>query len=213
VTVGTVLGPERYEIVVPQGWWAIDLDPTRRDAQIAALVDRQWCGVDDAPHLKAQARAELGRQAAEAAAAGGLQLFLSVGTLAGVPLSASLLVSSVPLASPAELADLAERRRAEGREVTQLVLPAGPALRTRWRVRTEPDPQAGPQPATTCLDLHVPVPSAPRVLLLQFRTPLEPLADVLVELFDAVAATLRWSGAGDAPAAADRPSDTEEVRR
>jgi hypothetical protein len=190
---------DRYRLLVPAGWWAIDLDPAVRDEQVAALVEQQWRGVDNAPHLKAEARAELGRQAAEAAQAGGLQLFLSVGALAGVPLSASLLVSSVPLGSPAELTALAERNRTAGRDVGQVELPAGTALRTAWR---EPSPRLsrtddGAQlPATTCLDLHLPVPDAPRVLLLQFRTPMEPLADVLVELFDAIAETLRWTRPG-----------------
>jgi hypothetical protein len=45
---------------------AIDLDPAVRDEQVAALVEQQWRGVDNAPHLKAEARVELGRQAAEA---------------------------------------------------------------------------------------------------------------------------------------------------
>ena len=182
--------PDRYELVVPDGWWAIDLDPGRREANVAALVEQQWRGVDDAPLLKAQAREELVRRAEEAARVGGRQLFLSVGTLAGVPLSASLLVSSVPLATPGELTDLAESRREAGRDVGHVALPAGPALRTRWRETSVEGPD---QPSTTCLDLHVPVPSEPRVLLLQFRTPMEPLADALVEVFDAIAGTLRWS--------------------
>ncbi|RBY76937.1 hypothetical protein DQ239_12160 [Blastococcus sp. TF02-09] len=191
--------PDRYELVVPDGWWAVDLGSGRWRQQIAALVDSQWRGIDDAPHLKAEARAELERQASRAAGAGGLQLFLSVGTLAGVPLSASLLVSSVPLDSPAELAALARRRRDEGAQVTDVLLPAGPALRARWRQESEQEDQ----PATTCLDLHVPVPQHPRALVLQFRTPMEPLADALVEVFDAVATTLRWSSTGSAGEAPD----------
>lgn len=196
---------DRYRLLVPAGWWAIDLDPATRDEHVAALVEQQWRGIDNAPHLKAEARAELGRQAAEA---GGLQLFLSVGTLAGVPLSASLLVSSVPLGAPAELGQLAERNRSAGRDVDQVQLPAGTALRTAWREASPQlaadDDDGEPMPATTCLDLHLPVPDAPRVLLLQFRTPMEPLADVLVELFDAIAETLRWTRpvtAQDDPAA------------
>ena len=103
MTASAALAPERYELVVPQGWWGIDLDPARRDGHVAALVDHQWRGVDDAPHLRAQARDELRARAAEAAEAGGLQLFLSVGAVDGVPLSASLLVSSAPLATKGTL--------------------------------------------------------------------------------------------------------------
>jgi hypothetical protein len=190
VTRDPAPAPESYELVVPDGWWAIDLDPGHREANVAALIEHQWRGVDDAPLLKVEAREALRRRAAEAAAVGGRQLFLSVGLLAGVPLSASLLVSSVPLGTPAELTDLAESRRTAGRDVGQVLLPAGPALRTLWREMPAEGP--GERPSTTCLDVHVPVPHAPRVLLLQFRTPMEPLAEALVDVFDAIAGTLRW---------------------
>jgi hypothetical protein len=191
--------PGQYRLTLPEGWWAIGLDPARAEADVAALVEHQWRGVDDAPHLKAEARASLLRQAQDAADAGGLQLFLSAGTLGGIPLSASLLVSAVPLASPDELSDLAQQGRARARDVTQVDLPAGPALRTLWRQPPGDDDPSGL--FTTCLDLHLAVPGAPRVLVLQFRTPMEPLADVLVEVFDAIAGTLRW--------AHGRPVDSE----
>jgi hypothetical protein len=45
----------------------------------------------------------------------------------------------------------------------------------------------------TSLDLHVPVPDSSAWLLLSFSTPLAPLADALVGMFDAVAGTLRWT--------------------
>ncbi|MCW2581864.1 MAG: hypothetical protein JWQ53_654, partial [Klenkia sp.] len=191
--------PGRYRLTVPEGWWAINLGPTRAEANVAALVDHQWRGVDDAPHLKAEARAALLRQAQDAADAGGLQLFLSVGTLGGIPLSASLLVSAVPLAAPDELTDLAQHGRASGRDVTQVDLPAGAAVRTFWRQPPGDDDPSGL--VTTCLDLHLAVPRAPQVLVLQFRTPMEPLAEVLVEVFDAIAGTLRW--------VQERPVDSE----
>lgn len=195
---GLPSAPAWYRLLVPEGWWAIDLDPARAEANVTALVDRQWRGIDDAPHLKAEARASLLRQAEDAADAGGLQLYLSVGTLGGIPLSASLLVSAVPLASADELAELAELGRTRGRDVTQVDLPAGPGLRTLWRQPPGDDDPSGL--VTTCLDVHLTVPGAPLVLVLQFRTPMEPLADALVEVFDAVAGTLRWM--------ADRPVDS-----
>lgn len=184
-------GPVGYRLVLPQGWWVIDLDPARTEANVAALLEQQWRGVDDAPHLKAEARTSLLRQAGDAADAGGLQLFLSVGMLGGIPLSASLLISSLPLASPDELTDLAQEGRDRGRDVTRVELPAGAALRTLWRQPPGDDDLSGL--AATCLDVHLAVPHAPRVLVLQFRTPMEPLAEVLVEVFDAVAGTLRWA--------------------
>jgi hypothetical protein len=187
-------GPAGYRLVVPQGWWAVELDPERTAASVAALVEHQWRGVDDAPHLKAQARAELNRQAAAAREAGGLELYLSVDALEGVPLSASLLVSSAALAGPGELTELADRRRRNGADVVPVQLPAGPALRSRWAEASTLDGVEDAElPVTTCLDVHVPVPGLPRVLLLSFRTPLEPLAQPMVELFDAITTTLQWS--------------------
>ena len=188
---GAAAAPEGYRLVLPEGWWAIDLDAARAEANVSALVEHQWRGVDDAPHLKAEARASLLRQAQDAARAGGLQLYLSVGTVGGIPLSASLLVSSVPLGSPDELTDLAEEARGQGRTVTQADLAPGAALRSLWRQPPRDDDPSGL--VTTCLDVHVAVPYAPRVLLLQFRTPVEPLAEVLVEVFDAITGTLRWA--------------------
>lgn len=197
--------PGEYRLTVPEGWWAIDLDPARAGADVAALVEHQWRGVDDAPLLKAEARASLLREAQDAADVGGLQLFLSVGTLGGIPLSASLLVSGLPLGSPDELTALAQQARARGRDVTQVDLPAGPALRTLWRQPPGDDDSSGL--VTTCLDVHVAVPRAPRVLAMQFRTPMEPLADVLVEVFDAIAGTLRWAPGGPVHSEPDRSRD------
>lgn len=191
--------PAGYRLVLPHDWWSVDLDPVRTAGSVAALVERQWRGVDDAPHLKAQARELLHAQARDAREAGGLELYLSVGTLHGVPLSASLLVSAQPLADPSELADVVERRRRQGADVGQVDLPAGTGLRARWtQASAVPDsPELDPAqlPVTTCVDVLVPVPRAPLVLLLSFRTPMEPLAEPLVGLFDAVLTTLRWDDA------------------
>jgi hypothetical protein len=200
--VTAVPAPTAYRLVVPEGWWRVDLEPSRTDASVAALVDRQWRGVDDAPHLKAEARQLLREQAIQARAAAGVALYLSVGPVGGVPLPASLLVALLPLADPAELPGLVQGRVAAGADVSPVRLPAGDALRSRWREEPVPDDPSGNVLATTCLDLHVPVPGARHVLLLAFRTPMEPLADALVELFDSVATTLSFSS--DPPSSPER---------
>jgi len=46
--------------------------------------------------------------------------------------------------------------------------------------------------AVTVVDYFLPVPGRPGVLALSFATPIEPLADALVLLFDAIAESLRW---------------------
>jgi len=44
----------------------------------------------------------------------------------------------------------------------------------------------------TRLDVYVPVPGRPEMLLLSFSTPIDPIADAMVALFDAIAGSLRW---------------------
>jgi hypothetical protein len=87
---GSVSG---YRLVVPDGWFAVDLEPGPRERSVAALVKRQFAGTDNAPHLKAQARQQLLAQTQTAQAAGGLEMFLSLQQVAGVPLAASLVIS------------------------------------------------------------------------------------------------------------------------
>ncbi|MGH3244927.1 MAG: hypothetical protein ACRDOI_01730, partial [Trebonia sp.] len=66
-----------YRMIVPDGWFGIDLPPGRRERSVRTLLDRQFAGIDNAPQLKAQARQELLDRAKAAHAAGGLEMFLS----------------------------------------------------------------------------------------------------------------------------------------
>ena len=62
-----------YRLVIPDGWFAVDLEPGRMERSVAALVKRQFAGIDNAPHLRAQAGRQLLAQARAAQAAGGLR--------------------------------------------------------------------------------------------------------------------------------------------
>jgi hypothetical protein len=68
---------------------------------------------------------------------------------------------------------------------------AGRAVRARRRSAPQGNPMDYQSPVTN-LDIHVPVPGSSAYLLLSFSTPLDPLADALVGMFDAIAGTLRW---------------------
>lgn len=46
--------------------------------------------------------------------------------------------------------------------------------------------------AVTRLQVYIPVPNTAELLLLSFSTPIDPIADAMVTLFDAIAASLRW---------------------
>jgi hypothetical protein len=64
----------------PRRLVAVDLEPGRRERSVAALVKRQFAGIDNAPHLKAQAREQLLAQTLAAQAAGGLEMSHSRGS-------------------------------------------------------------------------------------------------------------------------------------
>jgi hypothetical protein len=182
---GSPAPPSDYRLILPDGWFRIDLEPGTREKAAIALIERQFRGADNIPHLKAEARDRLLATAAGAYRNGGIELYVSLQAAAGMPLPAALVVTLTPpqasehgSVSP-EL--LAAKLSARG-EVTVAELAAGRAVRVRRY-----------DPPVTSLDLHVPVPDSSAWLLLSFSTPLAPLADALVGMFDAVAGTLRWT--------------------
>jgi DNA gyrase inhibitor GyrI len=75
---------------------------------------------------------------------------------------------------------LAQALAADGGQVTLTELPAGLAVRVRRRTEA------------TTQDIHVTVPESGAYLILSFSTPLDQLADAMVDLFDSIAGTLRW---------------------
>jgi hypothetical protein len=177
-----------YRLVVPDGWFSVDLEPGRMERSVAALVKRQFAGIDNAPHLKAQARQQLLAQAEAARAAGGLEMFLSLQQVAGVPLAASLAIFLVPPAGSQAVTaqELAGSLSGDERQATVVSLPAGQAVRVLRRARSADESESA------ILEVFVPVPHYGEWLLLSFATPLGPLAPVLTKLFDAICTTLRW---------------------
>jgi len=182
--------PRDYQLIVPDGWFRIGLEPGVREKAVIALVDRQFHGVDNAPQVKAEARQTLLATAQNAFGNGGIELYVSLQTAAGFPLSAALVVTLAPppqhpeaIVTPDRLARTVagDGRNVSLVDVSLVELPAGQAVRVR-----------GGDPPVTTLDVHVPVPGSGAYLLLSFSTPLAPLADALVGMFDAIAATLRW---------------------
>lgn len=193
--------PEDYNVIVPDGWFQLPLEPDGRDRAIIALADRTFRGVDNAPHLKKEFMRDLQRKAKEAYNVGGTELYLSTLTVGPVPLASSLLVS-IPAADEwpqtsdtEELAlHFAAHDLGDSAELSVVELEvAGKAV--RYRRRSEPDPEAqmGNTLPTTTLTFYVPIPATKRWLMLNFSTPIDPLADRMVELFDAVAGTLHWT--------------------
>ncbi|MFE6361838.1 hypothetical protein ACFVP3_17835 [Streptomyces sp. NPDC057806] len=193
--------PADYNLIVPDGWFQISLVPEERDRCILALADLQFRGVDNAPHLKQEMMRDLQKRAKSAYGIGGTELYLSLLTAGPVPLASSLLIS-VPAADewpPCSDADemaehLTGRQGAETAEIGVADLPvAGKAARVRRRNAPDPEQQLGNTLPTTTLTYYVPIPATKRWLVLNFSTPVDPLADQMVRLFDTVASTLHWT--------------------
>jgi hypothetical protein len=192
---GATPPPSDYRLAVPEGWQRIVLDPERWNHRIDRIVGRGFRGAKADPRLKAAAAERLREQAAAAHANGGLAMYLATGELGGIPISAGLVVTLVPPpadGTPLSLERAAIHLGAQGAPITLVDLPAGPALRHRHRRLPSPDDPDGNRLAVTHLDIRLAVPNSPAHLLLSFSTPMEPLADALVELFDSVASTLQW---------------------
>ncbi|MGW4908156.1 hypothetical protein [Streptomyces sp. NPDC004270] len=180
-----------FGLITPEDWYRIPLQPPdRREASVSALIRRQFAGVDDQPVLRRKTEEQL-RGAAEAGAErGGLALYLSFLEAVGIPLSASLLVSH--LHEKFDSLDAVAALSGSG-EVEPVTLPAaGRAARLLRRERTKESRRLGSEFQDTIVEYFVPIPDRDEGLMLTFSTPLEPIADGMVELFDAVAATLRW---------------------
>ncbi|MEW2524930.1 hypothetical protein [Streptomyces sp. NPDC047071] len=183
--------PAEYGILVPEGWFQIPLDsPKERDRAIVALVGRQFAGGDGGPLLRERLVGELRKGAKGAGRVGGVELYLSLLTLGGVPLASSLLVSLTPDGWPGcrTAGDLARRLAAEVVELAG----AGEAVRERRTEAPDPERLMGGTLSTTTVVYNVPVPASTAWLTLTFSTPMEALAPRMVELFDAVAGTLHW---------------------
>ena len=199
---GGATPPADYRLLLPDGWFRVRIDPEGRERSIDALVDRQFEGIDNAPHIKRQLRDSLHAQAVAAYESGGIELYLSLQQAAPLTIPASLLITLVtplPTGSLPSLTDLANLLVDGGGEASLVELPAGEAVRVRRETgqpgRPTPPGASGQAdemlPAVT-LDYQLPVPATQAHLLLTFSTPLVQIGDAMVELFDAVAGSLTW---------------------
>lgn len=189
--------PSDYSLIVPQGWFQLHLEPEERDRSILALAELQFKGIDNRPHLKEQLMRDLQRRAKDAHRVGGLELYLSTLTLGPIPLASSLLVSMPPPGewpSSGSTLEISDHLQSAGNDVSTVKLPAaGEAVREFRKESASPDSQMGNTLPTTTVTYHVPIPGTTRWLLMTFSTPVDPLADQMVELFDVVAQTLQWA--------------------
>ncbi|MFI8169293.1 hypothetical protein ACIGAN_23415 [Streptomyces sp. NPDC085931] len=185
-----------FGLITPEDWFRVPLLPAdRREASVRALVTRRFAGVDDQPVLRRKTEEHLLGTAEAAVEQGGVVLYLSFLEAGGIPLSASLLISR--LYERFDGLDAVAALAGSG-EVSLETLPAvGRVARVLRRERTKQSRKLGSEFQDTVVEYFVPVPGRDEVLMLTFSTPLEPIADAMVGLFDAVAATLRWQQRDD----------------
>ncbi|MFG3100121.1 hypothetical protein ACGFZL_06335 [Streptomyces sp. NPDC048182] len=195
--------PSDYRLLLPNGWFRVRIEPAKRERSVDALINREFEGNDNVPHLKRRLRDDLLAQAAAAYREGGIELYLSLQRAGGLTIPASLLITLLPFPGdkgPPSVHDLAADIPVDqNTSVSVVELDAGPAVRVQTLTGqpTRPAPQGMPGDAdqalpsvTLAYQLHVPGTSS--CLMLTFSTPLVQIADAMVALFDAIATSFTW---------------------
>ncbi|MGH3886245.1 MAG: hypothetical protein ACRDSZ_06700 [Pseudonocardiaceae bacterium] len=206
------------QVVLPDHWWAIPLQPPEaRKRSVERLVERQFAGVDDQPLLRADTCRQLLAQAETAADSGGRLMALSLQRVGDVPVPASLVVHWIdvpagPDSTPGdgsllsglreEFEPVAGATRDPGFALDLGEMPAGTVLR---RVHELPAELTGAEAMPSLVaDYWLERPDGAGLVQLAFATPMLPLRQPLLELFDAVAGALHWGTAVDPKADRNR---------
>lgn len=183
--------PRDFRILLPPGWVRISI---RDDSQATVVALAESRARTAPPRERARVRSALvtvlGRAVSQAREAGGIDVLVSVDSVEGVPVPASRVVSHVEPDGGDDLAEVAEQLDGPAAEVSVVDIAAGRAVRrqsTRWAE------QDGVSVVLSELAFWVPVPGRTGRLVLTFATPSAELAPVLLQLFDAMGASLRWT--------------------
>ena len=194
-----------YTIVLPPGWHHIPVrdgsgEAIRKAVDAAARSAQGNVPRDQLTAFRIEQTRRLAGLAAEARQRSGTDLYVPAGLVHGIPVPASFLVSELTLEAGAGADPGLLISGLAGEPGSRQVTVAGAA-----GVRTErtagPDPEQRIEYASRRVDYVLAVPDDPsRYLAVAFSTfgggnPDDALARLLVELFDAMMATWRWSRA------------------
>lgn len=201
-----------YALVLPPAWRRIPVQRGTRPA-IRGVVDevlrRVSAGVsrDSLTPVRIELERQLSEMAKQARSAGGIDLYLPVEYTHGVTITASFVVSQVTLPGPpgelpgAGQADTAQfvayLTSAEG-DASPIEVAGAAAARKESVAAADPADQIAY--GSRRVDYMLPVPGQPRgLLVVAFSTigdgnPDGKFAKLMVELFDAIMTTFRWSG-------------------
>ncbi|MCX5361041.1 hypothetical protein OG864_20245 [Streptomyces sp. NBC_00124] len=203
-TADLVPPPRRYELVLPPGWVRIPLREGMNEALEKVLFSHmaevpEGIPRDDAMRFRLEMRRQLEKQARAARRNGGLDLYLPVLPRGGIFLMASFIVAELPIGQghavppQAVLAQLAEEN-VPGGTATTIDVAGATALRRAYCSALGEE-----ELPTRRVDYVIPVADDPgRWISINFSTPGDgdidsEFTDVLVELFDAVVGTFKWS--------------------
>jgi hypothetical protein len=185
MTGTTVTGPaipRDFTVLLPPGWARIPIDG-RESARAATLAAQKTADLTEP--RRSQVRDKLTRlirsALRDARSCGGIDIMLSLAERDGVPLAASCLISYVDQGQRVPLDMLAAELSGKGGDVTVAQAGGDGAVRRRYH-----------EDGMTKLDYFLPLPGRTGLLVMSFGTPMEPLADAFVLLFDAIAQSLRW---------------------
>lgn len=175
--------PRDFAVLLPPGWARIPLDG-REAARAAALAASKAASLAEPERSAVRDKLTriFRRALRDARSAGGIDVLLSLAERDGIPLAASCLISYLDRGQEVPLDMLAAELSATAGDVSRTEVAGGPAVRRRYA-----------EDGVTKVDYFLPLPGRPTgFLVMAFGTPVQPLADALVTLFDAIALSLRW---------------------
>lgn len=198
-----VAAPARFSLRIPETWIEFDVWRATRTGDLVRLVDERLREFPDLrPHRAAILRG-VRELAAEAEKAGAVYCASAADRVDedGVLLASLMVFSTEGLPEPALntvpaiAAQLPTVPRSDGspewREVTVVDLTAGPAVQVRGVALISPADGVEPVPLVTMQTL-VPAPDGRGVLNVVLTSPQVSVADPMLDLFDAVSASLTW---------------------
>ena len=196
-----------YTVILPPGWLRLDARTSGGTQELDRELDQVLAAVprDSYGPILTQVRKQAHSVLDQARTAGALDLYLPLGGMHGTAVPASFLVATVTFDSPPPGNAAAKDLEATALHIATMLaartpsgevreMPAGIAVRSRQVIAATGQSQ---WPGAR-VDYHWPMPSQPlKWVLASFTTigsgtPDDDVADLLVELFDAIMLTWRW---------------------
>lgn len=191
--------PRGYTLVLPPGWTKVPLRAGTEET-IAQIVERGFAGFSqDLVDERYALRALLTDLTSKAASNSGLDLYLPTERMHGFTVAASFVVAEFSFGSveSPDPSQILARLLARGVDSKPVSLAGTTAA--RGETVAPPDPARDVPFASRRVDYVLPVPNdADRWLVVTFSTigqgdPQDDFATLLVELFDAIMTTFRWT--------------------